>query len=81
MIFMIDYPNGHMELYMERFFPCVLKNARKIFPLINQWCDDAQKEKLQEWLSDRAVDYFLDDKETLRRRTLMNIRMLGGAKR
>lgn len=33
----IRYERGRMELYVDEFFPCKIRVARKIFPLINQY--------------------------------------------
>ena len=65
-----------MELIAEKFFPCTQKDAKTVFKLINQWCGEEQRHLLYEYLADRAVDYLLDGKNGLYRRTLMNIRHL-----
>ena len=41
----IDYPNGHLNLVLDEFFPCTIKAARIMFPLINRYGAVAEKEK------------------------------------
>lgn len=40
----IRYPTGQMILEIERFFPCTVAKARKLSPLIRQYCEKAEKE-------------------------------------
>ena len=48
----IFYPHGRMELVLPLFFPCMIRDARIIFPLINQYAEEPEKEKLRQYLSD-----------------------------
>ena len=34
----IRYENGHMTINVPMYFPCLQKHARKLFPLIKQYC-------------------------------------------
>ena len=45
------YPSGHMELVLTYFFPCTVREARIVFPLINTYAEDAEKEKLRHYLT------------------------------
>lgn len=65
-----------MELVMERFFPCTQADARKVFPMINRHCSMEQRVVLKEFLENMALDFLLDEKERLYKRTLMNVRYL-----
>lgn len=47
----IDYPNGHLNLVLDEFFPCTIKAARIMFPLINRYAAAAEKEKLRNHLT------------------------------
>lgn len=47
----IDYPNGHLNLVLDEFFPCTIKAARIMFPLINRYGAVAEKEKLRQYLT------------------------------
>ena len=31
---------GFMEIYPDKFFPCSVEKAKKLFKLIDQWCSD-----------------------------------------
>lgn len=31
---------GFMEIYPDKFFPCTVEKAKKLFKLIDQWCSD-----------------------------------------
>lgn len=74
--FRIDYPNGHMELAVDRFFPCSRADAVKIFKLINRYCGREERLCLYDYLADMDVDFLIDGKEVMRKRTLMNLRLL-----
>lgn len=65
-----------MELVMERFFPCTQADARKIFPMINRHCSMEQRAFLKDFLEDMALGFLLDEKDTLHKRALMNVRYL-----
>ena len=53
----IRYPTGQMVLEIERFFPCTVAKARKLSPLIRQYCEKAEKEKLQQFLKKQEMNY------------------------
>ena len=74
-VLQIDYENGSMVLFIERFFPCKLQDARKIFPLINRCCPDEDKEMLKAELL--GMEQACKDKESQRcRRIRRNISMI-----
>ena len=50
----IDYPNGYMNLVLDEFFPCTIKAARIMFPLINRYAAETEKEKLRNHLTQYA---------------------------
>lgn len=50
----VDYPNGHLNLVLDEFFPCTIKAARIMFPLINRYAAAAEKEKLRNHLTQCA---------------------------
>ena len=50
----IDYPNGHMNLVLDEFFPCTIRAAKIMFPLINRYAAAAEKEKLRNHLTQYA---------------------------
>lgn len=77
------YPHGRMVLYVERFFPCKLKDARKIFPLIRRYADEDDIENLkkymQEYMDGIAMSQLTErQKEVLIKRAKRNLEMLGG---
>lgn len=53
----IRYPSGQMILEIERFFPCTVVKARKLSPLIRQYCEKAEKEKLRQFLKKLEMNY------------------------
>lgn len=53
----IRYPSGQMILKIECFFPCTVAKARKLSPLIRQYCEKAEKEKLQQFLKKQEMNY------------------------
>ena len=56
----IYYPNGKMVLVIDRFFPCLIRQMKIIFPLIRQYADEADKEAvrsyLQKYIKDRTAE-------------------------
>lgn len=52
----ICYPHGRMELVLSYFFPCTVREARIVFPLINAYAEDIEKEKLRQYLRNYARD-------------------------
>jgi vacuolar-type H+-ATPase subunit B/Vma2 len=53
----LNYPRGRMELYVDKFFPCKLNAARKIFPLIGKWATEEDFNDLWDYLTDRYAEY------------------------
>lgn len=53
----IRYPSGQMILEIECFFPCTVAKAGKLSPLIRQYCEKAEKEKLQQFLKKQEMNY------------------------
>ena len=53
----IRYPTGQMVLEIERFFPCTVAKARKLSPLIRQYFEKAEKEKLRQYLTKQGINY------------------------
>ena len=53
----IRYPSGQMILEIECFFPCTVAKARKLSPLIRQYWEKAEKEKLQQFLKKQEMNY------------------------
>lgn len=58
----IKYPRGEMWITMTPFFPCTIQAAKTIFPLINTYATDAEKEKLRSFL----LQYARDRKEEMK---------------
>lgn len=52
----IYYPRGRMELVLSNFFPCTVREARIVFPLINTYAEDTEKEKLRQYLRNYAQE-------------------------
>lgn len=52
----IRYPSGQMILEIECFFPCTVAKARKLSPLIRQYCEKAEKEKLRQFLTKQEIN-------------------------
>lgn len=50
----IAYPSGHMDLVLSQFFPCTVREARIVFPLINTYAEAPEKEKLRNHLMQYA---------------------------
>lgn len=78
------YPQGSMVLYVERFFPCKLYDARKIFPMIRKCAKDEDINDLREYLQQyikniQTMNLTEKQKDVLRRRTKRNLELLGGA--
>jgi hypothetical protein len=61
----IWYPSGYMELYLDYFFPCSIDVARRVFPLLQMYASELEKEKLVQYLKDQdhyyltqMIDYY-----------------------
>ena len=46
----VAYPSGHIDLRLERFFPCTLEKAKKLFRLMNKTSSKADQMKLYKFL-------------------------------
>ena len=46
----LGYPNGRMVLVIDQFFPCLIRQIKTIFPLINQYADEADKAAVRAYL-------------------------------
>ncbi len=53
----IDWETGCMELNVKMFFPCNMKDAMKIVPLINRYCTEEDRAALLLELRGMAEDY------------------------
>ncbi|MCD7752138.1 MAG: hypothetical protein LUI10_10440 [Lachnospiraceae bacterium] len=53
----IVYPTGHMDIRVDRFFPCTVDRAKKVFKLICQYCSQEDKDKLLRFLTDKEKRY------------------------
>lgn len=58
----IAYPSGHMDLVLSQFFPCTVREARIVFPLINTYAEAPEKEKLRQHL----MQYANEKKESMK---------------
>ena len=56
----IRYPNGRMVLVIDKFFPCLIRQMKIIFPMINQYANEADKAAVRTYLyryiSDRSAE-------------------------
>lgn len=41
---------GFMEIYPDKFFPCTVEKAKKLFKLVDQWCSDETIAELDVYL-------------------------------
>ena len=46
----IRYENGFMRINVPTFFPCLQKDARKLFPMIKQYCSAVDRAALGRYL-------------------------------
>lgn len=53
----IQHESGYMELYVEKFFPCKINVARKIFPMICRYCSEEVKNELKADLQEQLERY------------------------
>ena len=49
-LLIINHPRGHIELVIDNFFPCIQYKANIIFPLINRYAEEDEKENLRCYL-------------------------------
>lgn len=55
---------GFMEIYPDKFFPCTVEKAKKLFKLIDQWCSDETIAELDAYLhtqKDKAFEQMKSD--------------------
>lgn len=52
----INYKNGHMTFYVDRYFPCLVTVARKAYPLIRQYASAEDLLMLKKYLEDYEQD-------------------------
>ena len=45
-----DHSHGYMELIVDKFFPCTVDKATKVFRLMAKWCSDETIAELKEHL-------------------------------
>lgn len=48
----IYYDHGHMTFYVDRYFPCLMQTARKVYPLIRKYATQEDLQMLQKYLED-----------------------------
>ena len=60
-ILRIDHPTGYLHISIDRFFPCPVRKASKIFRLACLYCSDEHLEDLRETLQLQAKR--LEEKE------------------
>lgn len=53
----IVYPTGHMDIRMDKFFPCTLDCARKLFRLMAQHSPAEDQHRLLEYLRQREEKF------------------------
>lgn len=53
----VVYPKGFMEINLNKFFPCKLKKAKKIFSLINSYSSMSDKNRLMKFLKNKEKKY------------------------
>lgn len=56
-LFKIVHPTGWIEINIEKFFPCTLTKARKIFSLINRYSSTEVKKALLLILQEKESRY------------------------
>ena len=44
-----------MEIYPDKFFPCTIEKAKKLFKLIDQWCSDETIAELYQYLQQEQI--------------------------
>ena len=64
----IRYPNGKMVLVVSRFFPCLIREMKIIFPLIGQYADRADQERVRAYLTQCVKDRTAERKRLEERR-------------
>lgn len=49
---------GFMEIYPDKFFPCTVEKAKKLFKLVDQWCSDETIAELYQYLQQEQIKAF-----------------------
>lgn len=47
---------GYMEIYVDKFFPCTVEKAKKLFKLVNRWCSDETIAELLDFFTKKIND-------------------------
>lgn len=53
----IEWSKGHMMLIIDRFFPCTVKDAKKIMPMIASGSSEEDIRKLEHYLDITIRDF------------------------
>ena len=61
----IKYPTGYMELKMDRFFPCTVNKANKLFSLFSKYASKEDKNRLITYLKELVQEYELQIEENI----------------
>lgn len=52
----LDEPGeGYMEICPDKFFPCTVEKAKKLFKLVDQWCSDETIAELYQYLQQELI--------------------------
>jgi len=51
--FRINYQTGYMEINLDCFFPCTVREARKVFGIIHKYSSEIEIERLSAFLKDK----------------------------
>lgn len=70
--FRINFFTGYLELYVDKFFPCTLTTARKVFSLVFKYCSLPEQKRLYDMLLCCHND-LTDQKERVRMRRIIDI--------
>ena len=61
----VKYPTGYMELKMDRFFPCTVNKANKLFGLFSKYASKEDKNRLITYLKELVQEYDLQIEENV----------------
>ena len=56
-VLMVTYPSGYMRIHLDRFFPCTIDKARKVFTVIHRYATEIDKDRLQTFFLDQEKWY------------------------
>jgi hypothetical protein len=48
-----EHDEGYMELILDKFFPCTIEKANKIFKLVGRWCSDETIAELENYFAEK----------------------------